>query len=279
MTRVLFVLLVSFSVASVSEARKLPKKTDKYGITMIKIPAGSFMMGNSKPCSQESYTGTCKAEDDPFTKKIESSKPCTKKGLKCPGGTNEYPYHKVTLSSFWMAQTEVTQKQYYKVMGNNPSKYQSDQLGYRSENNPVENVNWHEAKRFCEKLGYRLPTEAEWEYAVRAGTTGDYYGSLNRIAWYQKNSNNQTHPVAKKSPNSFGLYDMSGNVSEWVNDWYGEDYYKVSPKNNPQGPRNGHSRVLRGGSFNFLSYFFRSSFRSLSLPDFRHYTYGFRCAQ
>ena len=88
-----------------------------------------------------------------------------KKRLKCLGGEDEYPYHRVTLNSFWMAHTETTQKQYYKVMGSNPSEHQSDKLGYRSENNPVEQVMWSEAKRFCEKLGYRLPTEAEFEYA------------------------------------------------------------------------------------------------------------------
>ncbi|MBT6179703.1 MAG: formylglycine-generating enzyme family protein [Deltaproteobacteria bacterium] len=268
-----------------SEARKLPKKTDKYGITMIKIPAGSFMMGDNS-CKQ--VRAMCA---DPFDK--SNKIPCAdgSKEEKCTGQSHERPAHKVTLSSFWMAQTEVTQKQYYKVMGSNPSEYTSDKLGYRSENNPVEKVTWSEAKRFCEKIGYRLPTEAEFEYAQRAGTTGDHYGSLNRIAWYYKNSNNQTHPVAKKSPNSFGLYDMTGNVFEWVNDWYGKDYYKVSPGNNPKGPSSGsYSRVLRGGSFfssSRLDYSrespqghdLRASGRYSNDPGSRNYCFGFRCAQ
>ena len=272
---IIFIIILGalFLLVTTAEAKSLPKKTDKHGITMIKIPAGSFMMGDNS-CKQ--VRAMCA---DPFDKSRKI--PCAAgRTTKCNGVPNERPAHKVTLSSFWMAQTEVTQKQYYKVMGSNPSEYTSDELGYRSENNPVEKVDWDEAKKFCEKIGYRLPTEAEFEYAQRAGTTGDHYGALDEIAWYDKNSNDQTHPVAKKSPNSFGLYDMSGNVFEWVNDWHGEDYYKVSPGSNPKGPSRGSARVLRGGSFNgHNTYSLRASSRSYYDPDYRYNFFGFRCAQ
>ena len=266
----LIILLTSVGTA---QAQELPTKTDKYGITMIKIPGGTFMMGDNS-CRQ--VPALC---DDPFDKTKKITCPDGREESKCKGSSRESPVHKVTLSSFWMSQTEVTQAQYYKVMGSNPSKWTSDALGYRSENNPVELVTWSEAKKFCEKLGYRLPTEAEWEYAARAGTTGDYYGSLNRIAWHQENSDEQTHPVAKKYPNSFGLYDMLGNVTEWVNDWYAEGYYFVSPRSNPKGQSQGYVRVLRGGSFRDLTKHLRVSYRFLRYPDLRDVNFGFRCAQ
>jgi formylglycine-generating enzyme required for sulfatase activity len=263
-----FTLLIALAFPGQVEA-KPETKVNSIGMTMVKIPAGSFMMGDNS-CKQ--VRAMCA---DPFDKSNEI--PCAKE--ECTGRSNERPAHKVTLDSFWMAQTETTQKQSYKVMGSNPSKFTSEKLGYRSENNPIEKVNWHEAKKFCEKIGYRLPTEAEWEYAARAGTTGDRYGALDEIAWHDKNSNKQTHPVAKKSPNSFGLYDMTGNVWEWVNDWHGKDYYKVSPGNNPKGPRSGKRRVLRGGSFSSLANSLRASNRGSLNPVVRFNYSGFRCAQ
>jgi formylglycine-generating enzyme required for sulfatase activity len=263
------ILIFFLTLIGTVQAQNLPKKTDKHGITMIKLPGGSFMMGDNS-CKQ--VQAMC---DDPFDKSKKI--PCAEE--KCTGHVSELPVHKVTLDSFWMAQTEVTQKQFHEVMGSNPSEFTSEKLGYRSENNPVEQVTWFEAEKFCQKLDYRLPTEAEWEYAARAGTTGDYYGKVDEIAWYDKNSNYQTHPVAQKSPNSFGLYDMSGNVWEWVNDWYGWDYYKVSPGNNPNGPSSGNHRVLHGGSSRFSANPLRASFRYSRDPVNRSNYNGFRCAQ
>ena len=169
-----------------------------------------------------------------------------------PGDTecqdDEYPVHAVTLSPFEMLETEVTERQYFAVTGKSPS-YQ--ELG---ENYPVERVTWFEAKLFCDKVGGRLPTEAEWEYAARAGTTTRYYcgedmGCLDEIAWSVYNSDNVKHEVGGMKPNDYGLHDMLGNVFEWTADRYGANYYATFPDKNPQGPDNGTSRVVRGGSY------------------------------
>ncbi|MBI3831824.1 MAG: SUMF1/EgtB/PvdO family nonheme iron enzyme [Planctomycetes bacterium] len=163
----------------------------------------------------------------------------------------EKPAHLVTLTkSFYVGKFSVTQEQYQQVVGQNPSDFSG-------KNNPVECVSWNDAQSFCKKLGeqteqtIRLPTEAEWEYACRAGTTakyysGDTYADLSRVAWY---STNMTHPVGQKSPNAFGLYDMLGNVSQWCEDRYGENYYEMSASEDPQGPALGGGHVLRGGSW------------------------------
>ncbi|MBI1760766.1 MAG: SUMF1/EgtB/PvdO family nonheme iron enzyme [Acidobacteria bacterium] len=171
------------------------------------------------------------------------------------GNDNEKPKHKVTLSPFAIGKYEVTQTQWKAVMGadNNPSRFKGDDL-------PVETVSWNDAnafiKRLREKTGnptYRLPTEAEWEYACRAGSTGAYsFGDdasqLGEYAWFDKNSEGKTHPFGQKKPNAWGLYDMHGNVLEWVQDWYGKDYYRQSANStDPQGPLAGEYRVLRGG--------------------------------
>jgi formylglycine-generating enzyme required for sulfatase activity len=164
-------------------------------------------------------------------------------------------------------------------MGNNPSHF-------KGERRPVEQVTWEDAQAFIQRLNaqkgeevYRLPTEAEWEYACRAGTTGARYGDLDRIAWYGENSGNQTHPVGEKAANAWGLHDMLGNVWEWVGDWYGRDYYQQSPSVDPSGPNNGDFRVCRGGSWSHIPLGVRAAYRSYIIPAFRFYNLGFRVAR
>ena len=202
-----------------------------------------------------------------------------------PAGTftmgDEYA-HKVTLTqSFHLGQHEVTQEQYEKVMGATPSEFKGPQK-------PVEQVSWDDAVEFCRKLSelpgekstgyvYRLPTEAEWEYACRAGTTteysfGDSKSELGDYAWYDKNSGKTTHPVGGKKPNAWGLYDMHGNVFEWCHDWYGD--YPSGSVTDPTGAASGSHRVARGGSWSLYSDHCRSANRSRSTPDSRHL--GFR---
>ncbi len=169
------------------------------------------------------------------------------------GLDREKPPHTVTVGDFYMAAYPITQAQWQAVMGNNPSHFKGDDL-------PVETVSWHDAQDFLEKLSrqtgkaYRLPTEAEWEYAARGGKQRkgyQYAGSDNieEVAWYSENSGKKTQPVGQKKPNELGLYDMSGNVWEWCNDWYDENYYANSPQDNPRGAVLGSDRVLRGGSW------------------------------
>ena len=188
---------------------------------------------------------------------------------------NEMPVHTVTVSSFYMDKTEVTQAEYRKVMGKNPSKFSG------CDDCPVENVSWHDANEYAKKVGKRLPTEAEWEYAARGGSKSKgyrYSGSnqLDAVGWYYDNSNDRTNPVAQKLPNELGLYDMSGNVYEWCSDWYGEESYSSSPQNNPQGPNSGYSRVLRGGSWHYDVSSCRVAGRYRSNPASRDNSRGFR---
>ena len=192
--------------------------------------------------------------------------------------------HEVTLSKpFYMGVTEVTQAQYEAVMGTNPSKI-------KGATNPVEMVSWNDATEFCKKLSektrqvVRLPTEAEWEYACRAGTQtaysfGDDPSALGDYAWYGKNSGGTTHPVSQKKPNAWGLYDMHGNVWEWCADWYAD--YPQGPVTDPSGPATGviRARVWRGGSWDFDDTVrFRCAFRDCRDPTYRDCNLGFRCA-
>ena len=165
---------------------------------------------------------------------------------------DQKPVHAVTISrGFWLGKTEVTQGLWKAVMGSNPANFQS------GDNYPVEQVSWDECQRFVAKLNqmtgktsFRLPTEAEWEYACRAGTTGERYGDLNAVAWYSGNSGNLSHLVAQKQPNNWGLYDTLGNVDEWCSDWWSETYYGQSPAVDPQGPSSGTKEgAPRGGFF------------------------------
>lgn len=212
--------------------------------------------------------------------------------------------HEVTVGSFWMDTRLVTQQQYQQYMGSNPSRWKGDQ-------NPVEQLRWSDAVRFCNKRseaegrkpcydlntlkcdfqadGYRLPTEAEWEFACRAGTkTAFFFGEspskLGEYAWFDKNSGGHPRPVGQKQPNPLGLYDMVGNVWQWCNDFYKVDYYAESPKVDPKGPDQGQNKVLRGGAWRFSAENCRSGYRYNESPGysdvcFGYDIYGFRCVR
>ena len=200
--------------------------------------------------------------------------------------SDEGPQHQVTLTQpFYMQQTEVTQAQWEAVMGSNPS------LLSGCPNCPVEMVSWDDVQKFIAKMNalgegiYGLPTEAQWEYAYRAGSTTAFYNgaitepngndpNLDAIGWYTYNSDSETHPVAQKTPNVWGLYDMSGNVFEWCQDWYGS--YGSAPVSDPTGPVSGSYRVFRGGSWNYYAQRCRAAYRSGSYPARRSNYIGFR---
>ena len=185
---------------------------------------------------------------------------------------DEYPVHSVTLSDYYIGQTQVTQELWEAVMGSNPSYFKGD------NQRPVENVSWNDCQKFIEKLNrltgknFRLPTEAEWEYAARGGNKSKgykYSGSndVNAVAWYGDNSGSKTHPVAQKQSNELGLYDMSGNVWECCQDCYGD--YTSRSQSNPKGANTGSSRVLRGGSWCYDARCVRVSDRGINTPDCR----------
>ena len=212
--------------------------------------------------------------------------------------------HEVVVTSFLMDKHLVTQEQFQKLMGANPSRWKGDK-------NPVEQLRWSDAVRFCNKrseaeklqpcydlntlkcnfdaTGYRLPTEAEWEYACRAGTAtayffGDTPAKVGDYAWFEKNSGGHPHPVGQKQPNPWGLYDIAGNVWEWCNDFYKVDYYQESPRENPRGPDSGQNKVLRGGAWRFSADNCRSGYRYNENPGqsdvcFGYDIYGFRCVR
>jgi formylglycine-generating enzyme required for sulfatase activity len=193
----------------------------------------------------------------------------------------ESPAHIVTLSDFLIGKYPVTQRQWMLVMGDNPSEFKGDSL-------PVESVDWNDAHNFIKKLNamsnkrYRLPTEAEWEYAARGGIMSEgvkYAGSGNaeEVAWYDENSEETTHPVGTKGPNELGIYDMSGNVAEWVEDRYG--VYTDAPRTNPTGPSSGSTRVNRGGSWDVDARYCRTSNRNDNTPESRYNSLGFRLAR
>jgi formylglycine-generating enzyme required for sulfatase activity len=198
--------------------------------------------------------------------------------------SNEKPAHSVTLSSYYIAETVVTQALWLAVMGNNPSHFQFQD---NHLNNPVECVSYNGCKKFISKLKaitgkqFRLPTEAEWEFAARGGNKSKDYiyagsNNLDDVAWYCSNSGNHTHPVKTKAPNELGLYDMSGNVWEWCNDYL--DNYPSTAQTNPQGPISGSYRVNRGCSWSLAAEYCRSSYRSGAAPFGHCYFFGFRLA-
>jgi sulfatase modifying factor 1 len=235
---------------------------------MVLIPAGEFMMGG-------------------------------------PGEVDSQPVHQVRLTDgFLMDRYEVTQELFERIMGYNPSRH-------KGMKNPVERVRWLDALKFCNArsqaeglslcynvrartcdfaaAGYRLPTEAEWEYACRGGVVGDYYfdgirDKLEGHAWFKDNARRKPHPVGQRRPNPFGLFDMLGNVREWCNDWYQVDYYAQSPAADPRGPARGEKTVLRGGAFSGTADSCTTWARFCDEPGFTDACvasddYGFRCVR
>lgn len=206
----------------------------------VEVPAGNFSMGSSN------------------------------------GESDEKPVHNVVISrSFEMGKYEVTQEQWELVMGNNPSYFKGD------GRLPVEKVSWNDTQQFIRVLNrrsrkytYRLPTEAEWEYACRAGSSGDYAGNLDVVAWYSSNSGSKTHVVGGKQPNAWGLYDMHGNVYEWCSDGY--EMYLGGTVTDLSGSNSRLQRVNRGGSWHSPTYDCRAANRGYDSPDSRHDILGFR---
>ena len=204
------------------------------------------------------------------------------------GGPEEKPVHEVCVGDFLLGETEVTQAQWKKVMGKNPAKHAD------CDDCPVEQVSWRDAQAFLAKLNappkgkgtpgtWRLPTEAEWEYAARSGGKNELYAGgdddLDHLAWYQWSADFKTHPVGGLRPNGLGLFDMTGNVWEWTADWYAPDYYAKSPRANPTGPASGDRRVLRGGSYAVVAFDARTTYRNFLPPDHRAPAVGFRVAR
>lgn len=207
------------------------------------------------------------------------------------GESDEKPVHEVCVDDFYIGKYEVTQGQWKAIMWNNPSDFKDC-----GDNCPVERVSWNDIQDFINKLNqkmkdnpqapfikgeFRLPTEAEWEYTARSGGKNEKYSGgndIDSVAWYTSNSGSKTHPVGQKAPNGLGIYDMSGNVWEWVNDRYSSSYYSESPRNNPKGPNSSSDRVIRGGSWFNLARCVRASYRFIDSPDYRGYDLGFRLA-
>jgi formylglycine-generating enzyme required for sulfatase activity len=240
----------------------------KSGVEMILIPAGSFEMGSRR------------------------------------GRADEQPVHTVKLDAFLMDRYEVTQEQFAQLKFADPSHF-------KNPKNPVEQISWSQAALFCNARskaeglepcyneesgdcnfgasGYRLPTEAEWEYAGRAGSASDYFcgadpRQLGDYAWFKENSGRKTHPAGQRQPNPWGLYDMSGNVAEWCNDVYAKGCYQNSPADNPRGPEDGSKYVLRGGAWDSSAEALRSCARAGEDPGFQDACFardaiGFRCVK
>ena len=218
------------------------------GMEFVSIPAGCFHMGD----------GSDRSEDD------------------------EKPVHEVCLDPFAIGVREVTQGEWAKVMGNKPSHFKNC-----GESCPVESVSWIDTQAFISMLNkkngttYRLPTEAEWEYAARSGGKQETFSGgndPNTVAWHEGNSGEKPHPVGQKQPNGLGIYDMSGNVWEWVADWHAEDSYTNSPRQNPHGTATGKFRVNRGGSWYVEAENVRTTIRGSNEPERRTSNLGFRLA-
>jgi formylglycine-generating enzyme required for sulfatase activity len=224
--------------------------TNSIGMELVRLPAGHFVMGGDWDAEQ--------------------------------ADENELPRHAVRFPQpLYIGRFPVTQDQWAAVMGSNPSEF-------RGGDHPVETVSHDDAAEFLRRLnssednpGYRLPTEAEWEYAARAGSESTYcfgpqVARLADYAWFQKNSGRQTHPVGRLAPNAWGLYDLHGQVHEWCADWFDRSYYARSPEVDPRGPRRGVARALRGGDWGSEAWYCRCAIRSLSAPTRRSPRVGFR---
>ena len=265
--------LVLLCVAAQSCSRRNPRESDAVpNIDMVRIPGGEFMMGSET------------------------------------GAPDERPVHRVRVDSFYLGRTEVTVGQWRMFARESGYLTQAEQrrggmvrgekgrevkrdanwehpYQAQTDEHPVVLVSWKDAQAFCHwlskksGLNYRLPTEAEWEYACRAGGKDELYGKLDAIAWYEFNSDGHTHPVGRKQPNSLGLYDMLGNVWEWCQDRYDKNYYRVSPGTDPAGPVEGLYRVSRGGSWCSKPPRVRAAFRRHDPYYYRFYRLGFRLAR
>lgn len=215
---VVFVLFAASKTSIGQSSGSSPSSANASGMHFVRIAPGEFMMG-------------CAADDS-----------------SC--AAPEKPARRVQITTaFEIGRYEVTQAEWQSVMGSNPSHFRGDNL-------PVEQVGWNEAQQFLEKLNarndgyrYRLPTEAEWEFAARGPDNAPAPSRLEDVAWFDANAGRQTHPVGQKQPNARGLHDMLGNVSEWVQDRFQVNYYSTAPSTNPSGPATGENRVMRGGSF------------------------------
>lgn len=259
-----FLPIAGYSSPIAAQAQTTIKRkiNAKDGLTYVWIPPGTFQMG------------------------------CSPNDTKC--SQYEEPAHSVTVTGgFWIGQTPVTQAAYQKVMNTNPSHFKGEQL-------PVERVTWDEANTYCDRVGMKLPTEEEWEYAARGGNPAARYGPIDRIAWHKANSAGRTHRVGQKQANAYGLYDMLGNVDEWVEDFYtfyanAGDWVAVEPSPEPHVPlvegapdvpyvqtspstERSSSRVVRGASWDNDAYFVSGSNRMRYDPGNRHQNVGFRCA-
>ncbi len=250
LTFLLIAILISpqYSAAESSP----PIHTNSVDMQFIQVPAGTFFMGSQKDAE---------------------------------GSSKEQPRHQVRITRpFYLGKYEVTQRQWLAVMGEmHPSNFPS-------LDHPVDEVSWNDVQTFIQKLNeiekehsYRLPTEAEWEYAARAGSEGAYcFGNdsentqLRQYAWYELNSDKKSHPVGTLQANTWGFYDMHGNVSEWVQDFYDKSYYSRSPAENPEGPSTGRKKVVRGGSWINQAYSCRSAFRGYFSADYTDSDFGFR---
>jgi len=255
------------------------KITNTIGMKLKLIPAGEFMMGSENVVELPYYH--LQMPPSRFMRAITNV-------------SYEKPRHKVRITKpFYLGVYEVTQAEYETMMRENPSRFSKEGRsarrvsGKETSHHPVENVSWDDATEFCKRLSdkegetYRLPTEAEWEYACRAGTAtrysfGDDEESFGDYAWYHKNSDDRTHPAGEKKPNAWGLYDMHGNVLEWCADRYGRNYYAVSPTDDPLGPDRGSRGLARGGCWYDSAEHCRSAIRrNFAVP---HGFVGFRVA-
>ena len=277
------------------------EETNSIGMPLMFIPPGEFEMGSTTE-EQAWAIEERKENKEAYSDRVPV----------------EGPRYRVKITNpFYLGMYQVTQGEFEKVMGVNPSAFTEKQMdvsafkpplsegevkyretavkkleGKDTSRHPVETVNWEEAMEFCRRLSampaeraarrvYRLPSEAEWEYACRAGTTtrrycGDDEAALADVAWFDNNSGAMTHPVGEKRPNAWGLYDMHGNVWQWCADWFSADYYKQSPPGDPSGPTAGSGLVVRGGNWYASASYCRSAFRYYAGSASRTRTYGFR---
>ena len=273
---VCLLLLLPQAACSQSAAKEKPippAYTNPLGMEFVLIPEGTFMMGTPKPPA---------VPDNPATQRDES------KDWMDLVNLDELPLHEVTISNdFYLGKYEVTQGDWKKVMNSNPSYFNEEKLETDPSRYPVENVSWLEIQDFIKKLNqmetsstYRLPTEAEWEYASRADSREKFdLTTAVPLAWFDRNSAHKTHPVGSRKPNRLGLCDMLGNVWEWCSDWYDRGYYEKSPKSDPQGPETGFRKIMRGGSIYDSAELCQFSYRGSGIPDDKSNSMGFRLAR